>query len=64
VRIIHQNLFWAFAYNTAAIPLAAFGILPASYAAAAMMASSLSVVLNSLRLQRAVTALDPPSASR
>ncbi len=52
LRVIHQNLFWAFFYNAAFVPLAALGLFSPLLSAAAMGLSDVIVIGNALRLAR------------
>jgi Cu+-exporting ATPase len=61
LRTIKQNLAWAFGYNIAALPMAAAGLLNPVIAGAAMAFSSVSVVVNALRLRRFRSGAERPS---
>jgi Cu2+-exporting ATPase len=61
-RIVRQNLAWSVAYNLAALPLAAFGLIPPWQAAIGMSLSSIIVVANSLRLSRGAPSRRPRTA--
>ncbi len=58
LRVVRQNLWWAFGYNLTAIPLAMTGIITPWMAGIGMSLSSLLVVLNALRLQRVSDLVD------
>ena len=60
VRILRQNQRWALIYNSAAVPLAAFGLVPPWAAAVGMSVSSVVVILNALRIGRAVAPAPAP----
>jgi len=60
LRVIRQNLAWAFAYNLVAVPLAVAGLVTPWLAGLGMSASSLAVVLNALRLRRTTTVRGAP----
>jgi Cu+-exporting ATPase len=64
LRIVRQNLVWAFAYNAAAVVIAAYGLLRPVVAAAAMVLSSVCVVHNSMRLSRGDGDSRTPESSR
>jgi Cu2+-exporting ATPase len=66
LSVIRENLFWALAYNLTAVPLAALGMVTPWMAGIGMSASSLLVILNSLRLLRrpGTTALAPATGER
>jgi Cu2+-exporting ATPase len=64
LTIIRENLFWALAYNLTAVPLAALGMVTPWMAGIGMSASSLVVILNSLRLFRKSGAIVAPSTTR
>ncbi|QSP93573.1 heavy metal translocating P-type ATPase [Marinobacter salinisoli] len=63
-KVIRQNLIWALVYNVTALPLAAAGLVPPWLAALGMSASSLVVVLNTLRLARSPANQPPESSTR
>jgi len=51
LKVVRQNLFWAFLYNSIGVTLAALGVINPIFAAAAMVVSSLSVIWNSKRVR-------------